>query len=251
MRGAYDIDRTWRPRAESTDEVRAEDVLETRVVERTARCGTRAASAKTCASLEERAPSARRAPRAPSPPSLAPVAISTPPLRGAERAKGPPHEASHANPRRAEPTYRIWRRGPRRKARMFVEAAMAASLLVLAATGVRARFAGGDGDGASIAPPSPEPPVSSPLADEPATGAAPAVTAASEDRRTATSTVGTLSLGPGASALVVDNAKISASSAIVPCGGHIVRVGHSKARWIDVPCGGTVILEPGGKVTQR
>jgi hypothetical protein len=50
--------------------------------------------------------------------------------------------------------------------------------------------------------------------------------------------------------LVVDGKRITATSAIVACGKHTVRVGRSKLREVVVPCGATVTLDAYGSVAR-
>jgi hypothetical protein len=80
-------------------------------------------------------------------------------------------------------------------------------------------------------------------------GAAPRSTSATDDATD--STTGTVTAAPGVRPLYIDGARITASSAIVTCGRHLVRAGWAKPRAVIVPCGKTLYVDRGGKTTAR
>jgi hypothetical protein len=47
----------------------------------------------------------------------------------------------------------------------------------------------------------------------------------------------------GVRGIAVDGARVTSSSAVVPCGAHTL-VAKGKSRSIDVPCGGTFLVTP-------
>jgi hypothetical protein len=121
---------------------------------------------------------------------------------------------------------------PTRRLRAIVEITMAASLLIIAAGAVRAHL--------------------SPTSDEPPTIVLPAAAAAplrpAPDAKPAEplATTGTLTRATRAK-LTVDGVPITAPSALVPCGPHLVKVGAEKAHTVDVPCGGSVTIDQARK----
>jgi hypothetical protein len=61
---------------------------------------------------------------------------------------------------------------------------------------------------------------------------------------------GTITAAAGVGALVVDGTRTTAS-VVVTCGRHQLRVGRGIAREVVVPCGGSLVVARGGKITVR
>jgi hypothetical protein len=59
---------------------------------------------------------------------------------------------------------------------------------------------------------------------------------------------GTITTAAGAGPLVVDGAR-TAANVVVTCGRHELRVGRGVARAVVVPCGGSLTVARGGKIT--
>jgi hypothetical protein len=57
-------------------------------------------------------------------------------------------------------------------------------------------------------------------------------------------------LAPAARSIAIDGKRLHATSAIVPCGSHSVRVNGRPARMIFVPCGRTVMLDGSGSAAR-
>jgi hypothetical protein len=162
---------------------------------------------------------------------------------GAPRTEVPSIWPLAVDPFPAETTFKI-AKPPRRGLRGVVVGAMALSLAILIAA--LSHAPGGDGPPATAAAPA------APMTTVGTT--ATETTVAPEAPRTATaeatatvSSSGTLT-SPGPSwPMFVDGKRITATSAIVSCGVHTVRVGNTRARKIDVPCGGTIVMDPPGR----
>jgi hypothetical protein len=54
-----------------------------------------------------------------------------------------------------------------------------------------------------------------------------------------------------AGTITVDGTRITAKSAVVTCGHHQLRAGRAKSHDVDVPCGGTVVVDRTGKTSVR
>ena len=132
----------------------------------------------------------------------------------------------------------VARIGPPRRLRAIVEITMAASLLILAAGALRAHFTPSEGDAEPIV-----------MVDGNGTSRAsaaappPAVDVKSLPTAATAPTTGTIARTTSAK-LTVDGVPISGVSAMVPCGPHLIKVGTDKARKLDVPCGGTLSVDP-------
>jgi hypothetical protein len=130
----------------------------------------------------------------------------------------------------------VARIGPPRRLRLIVEVTMAASLLILAAGALRAHFSPTDGDATPIV-----------LVDESGRSTAGAPPAAVDVKNiplaSTAPTTGTIARTTSAK-LSVDGVPISGVSAMVPCGPHLIKVGSEKPRKVDVPCGGTLSVDP-------
>ena len=118
---------------------------------------------------------------------------------------------------------------PTRRLRAVVEITMAASLLIIAAGAVRAH----------LSPTNDEPPT---IVLPAAAAAAPLAPAQETKPAEPLPTTGTLTRVTRAK-LTVDGVPITAPSALVPCGSHVVKVGAEKARTVDVPCGGSLAID--------
>jgi hypothetical protein len=139
--------------------------------------------------------------------------------------------------RLGESTFRIWRQ-PRRRLGGIVLGAMGLSLAILAAAMTRPH--GDDGQAASVV---------RVVAAAPSPGFVAATSTAMESAPPMASS-GTI-VSPGSAwPLFVDGKRITATSAIVACGKHTVRVGRSKLREVVVPCGATVTLDAYGSVAR-
>jgi hypothetical protein len=162
---------------------------------------------------------------APGPPSISPLSVSVlpAPRRAAESTFRIDAVPSHGNVQR-------------RRLGAVVTGAMGLSVCILLAAGVRARM-NEPLDQTAVAAALPA------VLEAPAAAAQPWRTAASD----APATSGTVTSRGGA--LFIDGARISAKSALVSCGHHQLRVGRSKARDVDVPCGGTLVVDRAGRTS--
>lgn len=201
--------------AEATQEVNAIDVLEV---------------------IETHLPSTNQPlppPRAPSASasSIAPVGLDLMPSRAMDEE--------------INPTMEIRLPRPRRNLGGIVVAAVSACTLLLVAAGLarvgHASDEASPSSAASRAPfvnaavttASPEPTVS------PTVPAAQAITNQAPDLPS----TGTVLIGRSSAGHVqLDGRNLAASSAIVSCGTHQIRIGHGKPHSIDVPCGGEITV---------
>jgi len=154
--------------------------------------------------------------------SISPLALSIAPAPAPARAH-------------AESTFKIDAlQPPRRRLGGIVTGAMAVAVCILVAAGVRARMVEPPADQVSVAVP-----------------AKAVAAAAAQPWRAAEAapTSGTITSRGGA--LFVDGARISAKSAVVSCGHHQLRAGRGKAHDVDVPCGGTLLVDRQGNATVR
>jgi hypothetical protein len=147
---------------------------------------------------------------------------------------------------------------PKRRLRGVVLGAMCISLSILAVAAlsqVPTSPSSAPATPPALATPSPDrpadnPPTVSPTPAEstPSSGGSAAWVTASQP---VASRSGTITLTETASRLFIDGKRITATSAIVSCGPHTVRVGWSKPRQVVVPCGATVLVDRGGRPTVR
>ena len=163
------------------------------------------------------------------------------PSRGGPHSISPLSVSILPGPRRAaESTFKIVavRTPRRRRLGAVVTGAMGLAVCILLAAGVRASLAG---------PIEPLAPVAA--ATLPPVQPAAAAAAAQPWRTTSepTATSGTVTSRAGA--LFIDGARISARSALVSCGHHRLKAGRGKAHDVDVPCGGTLLVDRSGKTT--
>ncbi len=160
-------------------------------------------------------------------PSISPLALDN----LAPRRKAP-------DTRLGESTFRIWRQ-PRRRLGGIVLGAMGLSLAILAAAMIRPH--GDDGQAASVV---------RVVAAAPSPGFVAATASTAMESAPPMASSGTIVSPGSASPLFVDGKRITATSAIVACGKHTVRVGRSKLREVVVPCGATVTLDAYGSVAR-
>lgn len=152
------------------------------------------------------------------PSSIAPLAIDT--IAPFDAFEGP--DATRPPAPRPPPSKRIVG---------IVSGVLGVAVVILAVAGIRALVTKGhDADAAKAAATAPTPP--------------PAATAATinADALPSVPTTGTIVFAKKTSASV-DGAKVTAGSAVVRCGSHTVKQGRASARKIDVPCGGTVVVQ--------
>jgi hypothetical protein len=154
-----------------------------------------------------------------------------------------PLSVSLPSPRRpADSTFKIEAlRRPRRRLGAIVTGAMGLSVCILLVAGVRARMTDPSDPqalalGAALQPVGH---VATPPPSQPWRSSASATPT--------TPMSGTITSKAGA--LFVDGARISAKSAVVACGRHQLKTGRGKARDVDVPCGGTLLVDRSGKTT--
>jgi hypothetical protein len=173
-----------------------------------------------------------------SAPSISPISMSVVPPSGTGQR------------RVAETTFRIrLTPQPRRRLGAIVTIAMGVAVAILVAAGLRAAVGG---DPASPAPvvAATLPPVvpGSALAASGQAGQATDGwhTTASDDALPTSGTITTRG-----TTIYVDGARITAKSAVVACGHHKLKTGRGKARDVDVPCGGTLVVDRSGKVTPQ
>jgi hypothetical protein len=161
-------------------------------------------------------------PAAAAPVSIAPVAFSVAPPR-------PP----------AESTFKIEAmRPPRKRLGAVVLGAMGVSVCILLAAAVRAGIAD-----------SPADPVSAVTAALPPV--VPALTTRAADSWHASTAPSSGTIESHAGTLFVDGTRITAKSALVTCGRHQLRAGRAKSHDVDVPCGGTLVVDRTGKTSVR
>ena len=216
-----------KPSAAQTQEVRAADILEAVPIP----------APSVDILVEHEDPIAAPPPKRVEPPSqrrhtassIAPIAIEIPPPPS-PRFVAPEPRVS------ADSSIAPLRVGPPRRLRAIVEVAMATSLLILAAGAVRAHMSS-----------EPEgPPI---ILTQPNTSSATAPPATVDVQNLpAMPTTGTIARADAAR-VVIDGTKLSASSAVVPCGSHVLRIGNAKPRSVDVPCGGTLSIDAAGKIS--
>ena len=216
-----------KPSAAQTQEVRAADILEAVPIP----------PPSVDILVEHEEPIAAPPPKRVEPPSqrrhtassIAPIAIEIP-LPRSPRFAAPEPRVS------ADSSIVEIRVGPPRRLRAIVEVAMAVSLLILAAGAVRAHMSS-----------EPEgPPI---ILTQPNTSSATAPPATVDVQNLpAVPTTGTIARADAAR-VVIDGTKLSASSAVVPCGSHVLRIGNAKPRSVDVPCGGTLSIDAAGKIS--
>jgi len=153
------------------------------------------------------------------PSSIAPLAIDTiAPFDGFESP-----DATRPPPPRPPPSKRIVG---------IVSGVLGVAVVILAVAGIRALITNGhDSEAAKAA-------AAAPAAPPPATTAA----TINADALPSVPTTGTIVFAKKSSASV-DGARVTAGSAVVRCGTHTVKQGRASARKIDVPCGGTVVVQ--------
>ena len=149
--------------------------------------------------------------------------------------------------RRAESTFEIDAVSPRpRRLRRIVAGAMLFSVLILGGAGVRA--------GLSASPSSDAPRAATVFVSVPeiTKNATPRVASVIPQPAIPSAPLaGTITLGPRARPITIDGNRLTpATSVIVPCGEHLVRVGKDKAQTVDVPCGGTIVLKRSSKAAR-
>jgi hypothetical protein len=135
-------------------------------------------------------------------------------------------------------------RVPRRDLRAVVAASMVACLMILFIAALRSYSDPRPADGVVVA--------------------APAVVAAAALPRTVNSTpwnappiastppaMGTITAAAGLATWSVDGKPIKTRSIALSCGQHELRIGRGASRAIAVPCGGTLLVDRGGKTSLR
>jgi hypothetical protein len=163
-----------------------------------------------------------------TPTSIAPLAIELPPRQTIRPRSAPPSESTSS--------FGV-RLGPPRRLRLIVEVVMGGSLLILAAAVVRSAMSW-------------EPEATPIVLVSPGTHAAPPPRAMDVPSPVSAPTTGTVARVAGAR-VELDGVRVTATSAVVPCGAHMLKVGAEKPRTVDVPCGGTFDVAPNGRTAGR
>jgi hypothetical protein len=204
---------------DGTQEIAAADILE---AEPLAAPITSAASAAADCDIDIDVELEEPPRPSPGPASIAPFAVSVAPPRPT-----------------AESTFKIEAMpAPRKRLGAVVLGAMGMSVCILLLAAVRSGVADSAPEQVSSVSAA-LPPVVSGLATR-ASGAWEPSTAPSS---------GTIESHAGT--ITVDGTRITAKSAIVTCGHHQLRAGRAKSHDVDVPCGGTLVVDRTGKTSVR
>jgi hypothetical protein len=147
---------------------------------------------------------------------------------------------------------------PKRRLRAVVLWAMCLSLTILAVAALSQTRSSPSSEpsmaaaaaAAAAATPSPgeNPPTPSESPVAPSSGSSAAWVTTSQP---VASRSGTITLTGAGLPLFIDGKRMTATSAIVSCGPHGIRVGRNKLRQVVVPCGATVLLDRAGTPTVR
>jgi hypothetical protein len=183
---------------------------------------------------------APRKPQETSQSSIAPVGLDL--ARGAATDTGDEEDDDSADDAR-EPARPIARK---KLGKTIVMGTIGACALILIAAGIaRVSHASSEPSTATESDPAQNGAAAAP----PTTAAAPAPAQAQSDLSRAAppldpSSSGTVKLGHPASPghVWLDGKKVSATSVLVSCGTHQIKVGRSRKHSVDVPCGGEVVV---------
>jgi hypothetical protein len=151
----------------------------------------------------------------------------------------------------------LLRVAPRRDLRGVVGVAMAACGLLIAVAGIRSTFAPTAGPATVAVRPAPS---SAGVAAEARAAASPAPAPRPSAESTPWSTVdatrpsgfsGAVAIAAGVGPVFIDGVRATARTHAVTCGEHTLVVDAMAPRRVVVPCGGSVLVERGGKVSVR
>jgi hypothetical protein len=138
----------------------------------------------------------------------------------------------------------VQRRVPRRDLRAVVAASMVACLTILFIAALRSYSDPRPGEAGAVAAPAIVAAAALPRPLDSTPWNAPPI--ASTPRGT-----GTITAAAGLATWSIDGKPIKARSIALSCGQHELRIGRGAPRAITVPCGGTLIVDRGGKTTLR